>query len=110
MQHVQAGQADHADPERLGQPLGGRDADPQTGEEPRPQVDRHGLDVAGLGSPPDEEVLQRRRQRLDVTAAPGEGELGLGLRRSVRTATPTVSVAVSMATMFTGHPGRRRAP
>ena len=90
-------------PERLRQSLGRGHADPQAGEEPGTQVDRHGAEVAGIEPHLSEQMVQRRDQRLDVTATPGQREFGL-TPPAVRTATPTVSVAVSMATMFTAPP------
>ena len=77
LQHVETGQAHHADAEGLGQALGRGHADPQAGEEPGAQVDRHGIDGAGIDPHLIEEMEQRRHQRLDVAAAPGQRELGL---------------------------------
>ena len=77
LQHVEAGQADHAEVESLGQALGRGHADPQAGEQPGAEIDRHGVDGGGLDPHLIEEMVQRRHQRLDVPAAPGQRELGL---------------------------------
>ena len=93
-QDVEAGDAHHADAEGLGQTLGGGDAHAQSGEQSRPDVDRHDIEVRRDQADLAQQVLDGRSQGLDMAPAAGQGQLGLD-PGVVRTATPTVSVAVS---------------
>ena len=74
-------------PEALGQPLGRRHADPQAGEQPRPDVEGDRIHLAQGHPGPLEHRLDRRREILGMSAATGDahrGEARLHRRRPPR--------------------------
>jgi hypothetical protein len=75
--NVETGQTDNADPERLGQCFGRRHADAEPSEETWSEVDCYGIDTDCVDSDLGKEVLHGRDERLDVSPATRQRELGL---------------------------------
>jgi len=102
-QHLEARRCDNWEPQGTGERLRRGDADAKTGEEPRTDVDRYGVELSWRDPRDPASVRDRGMQRLGL-ATTGTSRDARQRPDSSATAAPTSMVAVSMARILTLRP------